>query len=128
MDMKYLILGGIGLAAAYYFLSTDSGTSYAPQAPTGYSGATAVPPNGTYGNTGVINDTGAWNWLTATGNLVNSLGTAFANIYPLTSGSATTPAARGLQMTLTEYFRLQYAPTGTATVETVSSIPGPLVY
>lgn len=129
MDMKYLILGAIGLGAAYYFLSSDSGSSYTPQAPTGYGGATAVPPGGTYGNTGIINDSGDWNWLTATGNLVNSLGTAFANIYPaVTAGSTTAPAARGLQMTLTQYLTLQNAATVTPTVETVSAIPGPAVF
>lgn len=120
MDMKYIALFGLAGFAAYY-LWTSSDTGSVPSPP--YPGAgTPVPPGGTYPGTNLTNDTGAWNWLTATGNLVNSLGSAFANIYPAVTSQNNAAAARGATIPLTQYLRALQARTIEVQASTVENI------
>jgi len=79
-DKTMMILGvaAVGLAAYYVFGTGSTG----PRPPQGYGNAMPIPPGSTYpGGGGVQNQTGDYMWVTATGNLINSLGQAFGNIY-----------------------------------------------
>lgn len=77
MDKKMtgiLLLGGAVAAAAYYFYTTSSTSGWTPP-----PGANMIPPGGSYG--GVQNTTQGAIYMTATGELLNSLGQAFSTVY-----------------------------------------------
>lgn len=80
-----LLILGAAVVGGGYLWYTNSGASYTPP-----PGSIMVPPGGSYN--GVSNASSNAMYITAAGDLINSLGQAFGSIYgAVTANQNTTP-------------------------------------